>query len=351
VRQAAGAILGLSVLLLGAALLLVPAASAVRSAARKPPVTHVWSGQWVTNSNTGGGFALRAMASSYGIAAMKELRGQPCVQPTTYYRGGYYDPSNGRGGKVVGCTDGASFLARYLGDPKEDPGAAGGIDVDYIPPKSPTDRPAFAGTYKPDATGGPYKYIGVHGQDFDGDGCCSPLVVTFTLRLRGKPNLAIKGPKPDAVTSATLSVSGAHATFTKVKQPSPVLEATETKGHIVLDEVLADGTKRHFQFGIISGTLYAPTTRRLALLLEVEQSNDPACPAVGHRAATLNVLPSFQGVRDTIILFGIPYSQNVDPFGFITSQPCKGQAFGWETGSGGVFVRALLAESTPGASS
>src|SRR5437016_2451320 len=108
-----------------AALAFVPASQASH-AKGSPPEINVWAGQWVTNPATGGGFAFRALSVQAGFRAFDELHAERCYPPTTYYRGGYYDAKTGRGGKIVGCTDGAwHVVGRYLGDPVEDPGAAG----------------------------------------------------------------------------------------------------------------------------------------------------------------------------------------------------------------------------------
>ena len=95
-----------------------------------------------------------------------------------------------------------------------------------------------------------------------------------------------------------------------------------------------------------------PDNGRLALLLKVEESNDPSCPASGTRVAFL-VLVKKGGVRDTVALYGVPTaeSREVDlPFWgktTVTSEPCKFHAHAWEQGSGGVTVILKQHEEKP----
>ena len=79
---------------------------------------------------------------------------------------------------------------------------------------------------------------------------------------------------------------------------------------------------------------------------DVTSSTDPDCPSSGIRLATLNLLPTHQGVRDTAIFFGLPYRLTIPVipfFGTLKTDACKGgHVFGWENGSGRVFVRIRL---------
>jgi hypothetical protein len=331
----------------------VPAAHATHGAAGARPAAreiNVWAGQWTITSKYGTGFALRALSVEAGFRAFAELGAERCDPPTTYYRGGYFDPRTNKAGKIVGCTEGAwSLRGRFLGDPNRDPGAKGSIEIEFKLPGR------FEGFFTPDGTSSKYDYRGIRGKHFAEDGAFSPLVVNFSVRVSGKPNIEIKGAEP--LTSAKVQTTQpSHATFTKYNADSPeVLEATETKGWIAADLVTASGKQRHYKFGIISQTGYSTQERRLALLLRTKESNDPSCPA-GKSGAILYLLPTHAGVRDTAILFGIPYSKTVEIdviFGVLKeqTQPCKGLAYGWENGDQGVRASTRLAETVPGAES
>jgi hypothetical protein len=347
----------LAIAVLPAALMLIPAAVPAQAEPAKaaPREINIWAGQWITNASTKGGFAFRALAVKHGFEAFAELGADRCYPPTTYYRGGYYDPVSGRGGKIVGCTEGAWHLVgRYVGDPNKDPGAKGNIDIDFKLPNT------FDGTYTPDGSSKSYAYHGVRGMHFE-DYCCGSLVVNFNVRASGKPNLEIKSKSITPVVSGTIktvqtSPKAPHATFTKYNAKVPdILEATETKGGVVVDLTSASGGKRHYEFGVVSRTGYSTQERRLGLLLRTKVSNDPACPA-GKSGAILFALPTFQGVRDSVILVGVPFSQTIEINAFLvtlseTTDPCKGLAYGWTNGDSGVHVSARLAETVPGATS
>ena len=178
------------------ALVLIPAAQPAKAPPRE---INIWAGQWVTNSSTKGGFAFRALAVKYGFEAFAELGADRCYPPTTYYRGGYFDPVTGRGGKIVGCTEGAWHLVgRYVGDPTEDPGAKGDIDIEFKLPNT------FDGTYTPDGSSKSFPYHGVRGKHFNEDLCCRSLVVNFNVRASGKPNLEINSKSIEPVVSGTI---------------------------------------------------------------------------------------------------------------------------------------------------
>lgn len=69
-----------------------------------------WSGQWTTNS---GGIAFRWVSDSEGSKAIKSQGGNPCAEPTEYFRGGYTTTA-GDAGKVTGCTIGERrMVARW----------------------------------------------------------------------------------------------------------------------------------------------------------------------------------------------------------------------------------------------
>jgi hypothetical protein len=197
-----------------------------------------------------------------------------------------------------------------------------------------------------------------------------PLVVEFRVLAQGKPNLDPLNKNPPQLTSSTLSfepprgAASARATFTKKKQTKKgalLLEATETKGKIIHEEMYADGTKRRIKFGIHQGTLYNPKTRVLAALLKVDESNDLDCPDVGTRIAWLILIPG-GGVRDTIVLQGVPkflsLQEEADvPFLGKTkiklrTSPCRGHSHGWQqqtvqSRTGKVRVILRMAEKRP----
>lgn len=175
-----------------------------------------------------------------------------------------------------------------------------------------------------------------------------PLVVEFRVLAQGKPNLEPLNKNPAQLTSSTISfepprgAGSAHATFTKkktTKKGAVLLEATETKGKIIHEDVYADGTKRRIKFGIHQGSLYNPKTRVLAALLKVDESNDLDCPDVGTRIAWLILIPG-GGVRDTVVLQGVPkflsLQEEADvPFLGKTkiklrTSPCRAHAHGWQ---------------------
>jgi hypothetical protein len=250
-----------------------------------------------------------------------------------------------------------NLVGRYVGDPNKDPDAKGLIDIEFKPPNT------FDGTFTPNGSSKKYRYRGVRGKHFKDDGCCRSLVVNFNVSVRAseKPNITIKAKNVEPVVSATLRTiktgpDPPHATFTKYNAKAPdILEATETKGGIVVDLESSSGKKRHLEFGIVSRTGYSTLERRLGLLLRTKVSNDPNCPP-GQSGAILFALPTFQGVRDAAILVGVPYSQTVEVNAFFvtlkeTTQPCKGLAHGWSNGDAKVHVSTRLAETVPGASS
>lgn len=169
-----------------------------------------------------------------------------------------------------------------------------------------------------------------------------PLRVNFIVSVSGKPNLPLKG-YPGARTLTTSRVSGSgHATFTK--KNASVLIATETKGSVVHEDTYADGTKHTLTFGIVSGTRYYPGLRRIALVLKLKDSNDPACKTgflISTTFGVLTLLPHEDVGPDggTVIFFGLPKSKLTDP--------CR-HAHGWVTSPRErVRARLLIAESKP----
>jgi hypothetical protein len=169
------------------------------------------------------------------------------------------------------------------------------------------------------------------------------LRVEFTVRASGRPSLPIQGAGPTPAT-ARLRGSG-HATF-PIRRGAARLTANETKGSVTLS-----AGARSLKLGIISGTTYFPGTKRLVLLLKVNESNDPDCEAsgllTGARAATLTLLPvSFDPDLGTTIFVGVPVKKTLVGFGPFRLEvtPCKGYGFGWRGGAGAA-VRILLRET------
>jgi hypothetical protein len=199
----------------------------------------------------------------------------------------------------------------------------------------------FTGTATPDG-GKPFRWTGSWVKSFKGDGASTPLVVTFSVIVKGKPNRPIKGGAGAALRSSRLSASG-HVTLTDNK--GELLEASESKGKVMLEETYADGRTEQLELGIQRGSLYAPATGRVGLLLDVKESTDPRCKPGGFFSptiATLDLLPT-GGERDIVIFFGVPYRHTPKEYSFIKTTACKGgHAFGWEHGSGGVVARVRL---------
>lgn len=319
---------------------------------------NVWASQWKTDRNSAGvGFALRAVALKHGYEAFRKAGAERCDQPSTYYTGAYFDQDSGKGGRFVGCTDGGAWhlKARYVGDPNKDPGAAGSVDLEFIPPNR------FKGTFTPDGSSKSYPYHGTRGMHFDGDNCCRSLVVNFDVRASGKPNVEIRSKAIELLARGKISTRSTsnktpHATFTKYNAKVPeILEATETGGEVVVDLQTASGKSRHYEFGVVSRTGYSTVERRLGLLLKTKVSNDKACPAE-KSGAILFALPTHSGVRDVVILVGVPFSQEVEINAFLitlkeTTSPCKGLAYAWENGDPGVRASTRLSETVPGATS
>jgi hypothetical protein len=172
------------------------------------------------------------------------------------------------------------------------------------------------------------------------------VLVRFNAQVSGIPNVPIRGAKPSphgALVKSVLRGSGT-ATFTKEVKGSggKVIEATKTTGAVLLDNTYADGTKEHFEFGVISrpsfvnasiGTAYAPQSRRLLLLLNVTRGGTSDCPQGKLTLATLTLLPGpsgFDGPGNSAIFAGIPNSYDSGLPG-ISTDACKGHAYGWVT--------------------
>ena len=141
------------------------AALAAATLALGAPASHgtqKWSGLWTTKFTNGlvGSIGFRHVSDAEGRAALVDLGGTPCTEPTDYFRGGYV--SGNDNGKQTGCTvGGASHLvSRYSSDTGQ-PG--GSLDMRLT---SPTH---WNGSYRTDA-GTTGSYQGDFNGHFAGDG-------------------------------------------------------------------------------------------------------------------------------------------------------------------------------------
>jgi hypothetical protein len=164
--------------LTGAALafLLILAGSATGSES-----THskrVWSGQW-SGSPSGVGFYW--VSDATGAKAIRSQGGKPCGKGSDYFRGGYFDPPSGRGGKVTGCTQRVAtrLVGRYVGDKRKDPGARGTFDISFVPPKK------FEGMFIPDGQTKKFPWKATFNKHYSGDLCCPNPVCRGTDSARG----------------------------------------------------------------------------------------------------------------------------------------------------------------------
>ena len=333
---------GLAMLASGIVCALGLASGAVGAA--PPHAPNLWAGDWKTSDGTVGWRLLRpselrdAAEITPGHAQLYDKL--PCKEGPQFYEGGYVA---GDAGKVIACGTPTEMEGRWLSD--TNPGNHGSftLKINSLNPLT------FAGTAVADG-GSPFSWTGSWKSDFGGDGARSPFVVDFSVIAKGKPNLTITGAANATLTSARLAGSG-HVTLRE--NSGDLLEATETKGQVSLDETYANGRTVHLTLGVQSHSLYSPANDRLALILDVKSSNDPLCPAQGTRIATLTLLPG-GGARDTAIFFGVPFAQtHTVPLPFIggtiqlTTDPCLGgHVHGWVNGSGGVTVHLRLSAST-----
>ena len=317
-----------------AALALLSGVARGGGTATKPAGPNLWAGDWKTSDGTVGWRLLSPpeIANARRAPEHGELFDKlPCKNDgPQFYEGGYVA---GESGKVIACGTPTQIEGRWLSAVTATNHGSFTLEINSQQPLT------FRGTATPDG-GKPFPWTGSWLKHFAGDGAEVPFVVTFSVIVKGKPNIAIKGGAP--LRTARLSGRG-HVELTVNK--GDLLEATETKGKVTLDETYADGRTEHLELGVQSKSLYSPATNRLALLLDVKQSTDPSCKRGSFfhpTVATLNLLPS-GGARDVAIFFGVPYKQTPKEFAFITTTPCKGgHAHGWEDGSGGVLVRVLL---------
>jgi len=315
-------------------------------AAAGPVATHgpnLWAGDWNTSSGKVGWRLLRPseIRDAQSADDHKELYDKlKCHDGPQFYEGGYAAVDEG---KVIACGTPTEIEGRWLSNVRATNHGSFTLEINSQNPLT------FTGTAVPDG-GKPFRWTGRWFKAFGGDGARSPFIVDFAVLVKGKPNLTIKGAPNAALTTARLSGQG-HLTLTVNR--GDLLEATETKGKISLDETYAGGKSVHLELGVQSHSLYSPANNRLALVLDVKRSTDPLCPSDGVRVATLTLLPTASGVRDTAIFFGVPYSQthkvSLGGLGSITltTDPCKGgHAHGWENGSGRVQVRTRVSPST-----
>jgi hypothetical protein len=171
----------LVLILTGTAFLLALAGSATGS--QSTHSKRVWSGQW-SGSPSGVGFYW--VAGETGVKAIRSQGGKPCGKGSDYFRGGYFDPASGRGGKVTGCTQGVGtrLVGRYVGDKRKDPGAKGSFDINFVPPKK------FEGKFIPDGQSKKFPWNATFNKHFSGDLCCPSPVCRGTdssRSVRGDP--------------------------------------------------------------------------------------------------------------------------------------------------------------------
>jgi hypothetical protein len=304
-----------------------------------PHAPNLWAGDWKTSDGTVGWRLVRPSevrdAAEITPGHEQLYDKLPCKEGPQIYEGGYVA---GDAGKVIACGTPTEMEGRWLSDTNPNNHGSFTLTINSQNPLT------FAGTAVEDG-GTPFSWTGSWESDFPGDGAGRPFVVGFSVIATGKPNVTIAGAPNATLSSARLAGSG-HVTLTE--NTGDLLEATETKGQVSLDETYANGRTVHLKLGVQSHSLYSPANNRLALILDVTSSNDPLCPAEGTRIATLTLLPG-GGARDTAIFFGVPYSQTHTltlPFlgkVQLTTNPCLGgHVHGWENGSGGVTVRVRL---------
>lgn len=194
-----------------------------------------------------------------------------------------------------------------------------------------------------------------------------PLVVYFKATAAGKTNLNVPGAKGPGPARSEFSISGpdevdnikgwAHATFSRRWRNTKLLLATESKGQVVHKDFNANGTETKLTLGVVTPpdwlrklkldrtpeTLYSPSTRRLAVLLKVKDSDDDRCPAgipffERDRFALLVLVP-VGGVRDTATFTGFIAASK-------EAGPCSGHAHGWEN-RGTTRVRVVVRTGKP----
>jgi hypothetical protein len=195
-----------------------------------------------------------------------------------------------------------------------------------------------------------------------------PLVVYFKAGAVGRPNVQIGKPKGAGPVKSEFTLTGpdtvnnekgwAHATFTRRWRGTKLLLANESKGQVVHKDFYADGTETKLTLGIVTPpewlrklrldrtpeTLYSPSTRRLAVLLRVKDSDDDRCPAgsllfgVPERFVLLTLVP-VGGVRDTATFTGFIAASK-------EAGPCSGHAHGWEN-RGSTRVRVVVRAGKP----
>jgi hypothetical protein len=260
-----------------------------------------------------------------------------CGSTATQFYVGYFQRDADKG-PVVGCISGGPSglfygvfqSSKYFFSGSQDPvegdlaGTLGGVIVAGVFPSEPTDdvSTTFEG-------------------HFSGDGAApepKQKVVEYAVQVRGKPNVPGLPKLPSGLVSSRLYTylhtdgdgGVAHATFKPGK--GSLMKADETKGYVVEVDTYADGRVNRLVMGTYSGSEYDPVSHRLAIFLQVKESQDASCPAGA--AAALVIVPG-GGVRDTVFFLGAPWPTTVD-LGFIstTLEKCRSHEYGWKQGAG-----------------
>lgn len=301
---------------------------------------NLWAGDWRTNTGLVGWRLLRPseIEDAQNAKDHRQLYDKlPCKDDgPQFYEGGYKGTDSG---KVLACGTPTEIEGRWLSEVSASNHGSYSLEISSQKPLT------FTGVAVPDG-GKSFRWSGAFANDFAGDGANVPFFVDFSVIIKGKPNLPIKGGPNAPLLSARLS---GHGRVTFRKNLGGLLEATATKGDVTLDETYAGGKVEHFELGLQSGSLYSPATERLALLLDVKQSDDPQCPEGGLLSPTIATLTLLRGggVRDRAIFFGVPKSQTPPQFRLVKTTPCKGgHIHGWENGTAGVTVRVHLSASS-----
>jgi hypothetical protein len=151
--------------LTGTALVFLLALAGSATGSQSTHSKRVWSGQW-SGSPSGVGFYW--VSDATGAKAIRSQGGKPCGKGSDYFRGGYFDPPSGRGGKVTGCTQGVAtrLVGRYVGDKRKDPGAKGSFDINFVPPNR------FEGKFIPDGQSKKFPWKATFNKHYSGDLCC-----------------------------------------------------------------------------------------------------------------------------------------------------------------------------------
>lgn len=246
-------------------LVLVLALAAAATLAGSAAPTHgrnVWSGNWTTNTGTLG---LRWIADAAGAKAIQSFGGQPCAEPTDYFRGGYTTGAGDHGG-VVGCTAGRTrLIARWntnLATARD-----GTFDVRY-------SGGGFSGRYQED-NGGAGSYTGTFKGHFAGDGAdagdAASTTVTFSFRTHAN-NVQVVAPLVGRFQLGVANATGSG----KLTFLNGVPSGAGTL-RIVSDPLLPQYPTRTMSAKVIGAAFSEPAegTRRLTLRVEITAHSHP----------------------------------------------------------------------------